>query len=70
MLVLTRCSGETVDISVGGRTIEVKIIQVKGGQVRLGFEADKDVIINRREITEKIEDCKAKAEKAETKDRW
>lgn len=63
MLVLTRKVGETVDIFVDGRTIEVTISHVKGNQVGLSFEADRDIIIDRREISDK-----KRAEKAETKD--
>ena len=60
MLTLTRKKGEIIDIFVGGRTIEVKVHSFRGNQVILGFEADKDVIIHRREITKRI--------KAKTKD--
>lgn len=68
MLTLTRKPGEIVDICVDGRTIEVTVVQVKGNQVGLNFKADRDISINRREITDKIEAKNAMATQAETKD--
>ncbi len=51
MLVLTRRVGESINI---GNEIKVTIINFEGGQVRLGIEAPKDVIIHREEIYNKI----------------
>ena len=48
MLVLSRKSGESVCI---GRDIEVKVLDICGGRVRLGFSAPLSVDIQRREIT-------------------
>jgi carbon storage regulator CsrA len=47
MLVLSRKSGESVRI---GPDIEVKVLDVCGGRVRLGFSAPRNVEIQRSEI--------------------
>jgi len=47
MLVLTRKSEQSVII---GRTIEVKILGIRGDQVSLGFSAPDDVSIYRKEV--------------------
>lgn len=52
MLILTRKVGETIVIN---DTILVTVLQVKGGQVRLGIEAPKDVSVHRQEIQERID---------------
>lgn len=57
MLILTRKVGETIVIN---DTIRVTVMQVKGGQVRLGIEAPKDVSVHRQEFQERI-DLKADA---------
>lgn len=52
MLVLSRKIGETI---VVGKDIEVSILEIQGGEVRLGFNAPRDVIILRKEILEEVE---------------
>jgi carbon storage regulator len=57
MLVLTRKSQETV--VVGGSDgfqaiLKVTVLDVKGGKVRLGFEAAADVPVHRLEVWEQI----------------
>ena len=47
MLVLTRKIGEQIVI---GDDIKIKIVEVKGKQVRVGIEAPKSVEVNREEI--------------------
>lgn len=47
MLVLSRKSGECITI---GGSIEVKVIDICGGRVRLGFSAPGDVNIRRQEL--------------------
>jgi carbon storage regulator len=47
MLVLTRKSGEVVRI---GDQITLKIIEIRGNQVRLGVEAPRDLSIHREEV--------------------
>jgi len=46
MLILTRKIGETVLI---GENIRIKVIQVRGKQVRLGIEAPPDLLVLRTE---------------------
>lgn len=47
MLVLSRKVGESIQI---GDDIFVSVVEVKGGRVRLSFDAPKDVKIIREEI--------------------
>jgi carbon storage regulator len=47
MLVLSRKNGECVQI---GDSIEVKVLEVSGGRVKLGFCAPPNVSIQRNEI--------------------
>ncbi len=53
MLVLSRKTEGVVVCDLGsGREMLVKVIEVRNGTVRLGFEAPRDVGINRREVHE------------------
>jgi len=52
MLILTRRMGECVRI---GDDVTVTVLGVKGGQVRLGFTAPKDVAVHREEIYLRIQ---------------
>lgn len=56
MLILTRKSNESVII---GDDVEVKIVGVRGDQVRLGFSAPKEVPIYRKEVYDAIQREKA-----------
>lgn len=47
MLVLTRKLGEVIRV---GDSVTVRILEVKGNQVRLGIEAPADVRIYREEV--------------------
>jgi carbon storage regulator len=58
MLVLSRKNQESV--VVGGskrfeRLLKVTVIEIKGGTVRLGFEADADIPVHRSEVWERIQ---------------
>jgi len=58
MLVLSRKTQESV--VVGGsdrfeRMLKVTVLEIKGGKVRLGFEADADVPVHRSEVWERIQ---------------
>jgi carbon storage regulator len=52
MLVLTRKMGEVVTI---GDSIRIKVVEMKGNQVRLGIEAPNDMRIYREEIYLKVQ---------------
>ena len=47
MLILTRRVGETLKI---GEDIEVTVLGLRGGQVRMGINAPRDVAVHREEI--------------------
>ena len=51
MLILTRRPNETLMI---GTEITVTVLGVKGGQVRIGINAPKNVAVHREEIYERI----------------
>ena len=51
MLILTRRVGETLTI---GDNIEVTVLEVRGGQVRIGVNAPRDVVVNRKEILTRL----------------
>ncbi len=53
MLVLTRNEQEAIMI---GDHIQVRILSIKGKQVRIGIDAPKDVAIHREEIYARIQD--------------
>ena len=50
MLVLSRKVGE--EIVIGGN-IRIRIVEFKGGRVRIGIVAPKDVAVDRQELHEK-----------------
>jgi carbon storage regulator len=51
MLVLTRKSGESVQI---GEQIKVTVIEVSRGQVRLGIKAPPETMVHREEVYDRI----------------
>ena len=53
MLILTRKEGETITI---GEDIQIKVLAVQGGKVRLGIEAPREVSVNREEVLLRGED--------------
>lgn len=50
MLILSRRIGETIVID---QNIQIKVLDVKGGQVRIGVEAPRGVAVDRLEIAER-----------------
>jgi carbon storage regulator CsrA len=57
MLVLTRKSQESV--VVGGsndfqRILKVKVLEIRGERVKLGFDVDPDVPVHRLEVWERV----------------
>jgi carbon storage regulator len=51
MLILSRRVGETLVI---GENIKLTVLAAKGGQVRIGIDAPKDVSVHRAEVFERI----------------
>ncbi len=57
MLVLSRKSQESVVVGGGDRfeqVLKVTVLEIRGGKVRLGFEANSDVPVHRWEVWERI----------------
>lgn len=52
MLILTRRIGESLIIGDG---IAITVLGVKGGQVRIGVKAPRDVTVHREEVMERIQ---------------
>lgn len=57
MLILTRKTDESINI---GDDIRVVILSVGRGQVKIGFEAPKNLSIHRSEIYQRIQQDKEK----------
>lgn len=51
MLVLSRKSTESIQI---GDAIEIRVLQVAGGRVKLGISAPAEVPVHRSEVAERI----------------
>lgn len=52
MLILTRKPSES--IIIGDNKVKIKILSIKGRQVRLGITADESISVHREEIYNKI----------------
>ena len=52
MLVLTRQRDEAIIIDHPAGPIEITVVDIRGDKVRLGFDADRSIRINRKEILE------------------
>lgn len=52
MLVLTRKVGDVIAI---GDNIKIVVMAIKGKQVRLGVQADRNTIVHREEVYQKIQ---------------
>lgn len=49
-LALTRRPGETIQIKAGEQVIDIELVRVAGNQVKLAFNADREVKIVRGEL--------------------
>ena len=58
MLILTRHLGETIMI---GDDVHITVLGIKGGQIRLGINAPKDLSVHRLEVYQRIQDEKTLA---------
>ena len=63
MLVLTRKIEEKLIIN---DNIKVIVLDVKGNQVRIGFEAPDDILVYREEIYERIKEQQANEDKKDS----
>jgi len=52
MLVLTRKAGEGIII---GDDIKITVVELKGGGVRIGIDAPRELKVHRQEVFERIE---------------
>ncbi len=57
MLILTRRIGETLMV---GDEVTVTVLGVKGGQIRIGIDAPKEVEVHREEVFNRIKAGKNK----------
>ena len=53
MLVLSRKQGQSIRI---GSEIEVTVLEVRGGRVKLGFTGPSEVPIHREEVFDRVTD--------------
>lgn len=51
MLILTRKLEE--EINIGG-LVTIKVVQIRGDQVKLGISAPREIVVHRAEIAERI----------------
>lgn len=65
MLTLTRRSGESIRI---GPSIEIQVLDVSSGRVRLGIKAPRELAVHRTELLEHIEAENRRALNVETKE--
>ncbi|WP_333609331.1 carbon storage regulator CsrA [Arsukibacterium sp.] len=61
MLVLTRSINRSIVIGDGDTKIEVVVLGINGGQVKLGVKAPDSVDVHRDEIYKRIQEQKAYA---------
>lgn len=54
MLILSRKIGESIVIQVGDKKIKFTIVEMNNGNIKIGFEAPKDIKIYRNEVYEEI----------------
>lgn len=57
MLILSRKSRESVVIGAANgmqKLVRVTVLELRGGTVKLGFEADDDVAVYREEVWERV----------------
>jgi len=60
MLVLTRKQNETIEV---GRSVTIRIVQIKGNKVRIGIDAPAECSIRRGEVRARDEQLDLKVGK-------
>ena len=63
MLILTRKIGESIAID---DNIKIRVVKIKGKQVRLGIEAPRETKIHREEVYQSIQDQNTESAQAST----
>jgi|GEM_PF-125650 len=58
MLILTRKVGEAIVID---GQIAIKVLEIKGGQIKLGVEAPNHITVHRQEVLSRIQEENQKA---------
>ena len=53
MLILTRKIGESLMV---GDDVTVTVLEVNGGQVRIGIKAPRDIAVHREEVFDRIQE--------------
>lgn len=51
MLVLTRKAGESIVI---GNEVVITVLEVRGGQIRIGVDAPRDLAVHRAEVYQQV----------------
>jgi carbon storage regulator len=59
MLILSRRISETINV---GDNIKFTVLAIKGGQVRIGIDAPKEVPVNREEVLLRMQQNKIEQE--------
>lgn len=53
MIVLTREADQSIDLTLeDGRRIEVQVVRIRGSKVKLGIDAPRSIVVDRREVTD------------------
>jgi carbon storage regulator len=60
MLILSRKVGESIIIGSGNDKVVLTVLEVRGGQIKLGISAPRELSVHREEIYQKIHEgaCK------------
>lgn len=53
MLVLSRRPTEQIIVRLGDQVLVVSVVEIEGNKVRLGFDADPSIEVNRKEVDDR-----------------